>query len=288
MQANIWTSSSSGGSHPSSTSSSPVFVKAEGQGGDPDTTPQNDSERNALGQLQQMGFNDNREILMSYRRLLENNSNNSPPLVDEVMFDIVTQREEQDLARRMDEARKLSEASRKEDAKRRRQELERELQVQMENSSIAEWLTNKKMFTESWLLKGEAKTMFGKMIGTETTTLKVKLIELLKLENKALKWYGRTLPRAYFQRKVKNRLLPKKTAETLLTQIQSEIATLEIVMFQLREQTGGVPKVFRDAHDEARADDDEVILVDTSLPQDRLVAATAVEQEKAAEIIDIL
>jgi hypothetical protein len=191
-------------------------------------------------------------------------------LATSVMLDIITQREEAEEARILDEARKLSELSRKEDAKQRRGELERQLQTLIERSSVEEWLLDKQRFVQSWILRGDAKAVLQRLVSPYKTPMKCKVIALLQLEKKARKWYG-DMPRSYFARQLTQRLIPMTTAETMLAQVQREIDTLETVMYDLSEQMGGVPKVFRDAHDAAVAEnwsgsdengnDDAVLLV---------------------------
>jgi hypothetical protein len=93
----------------SSATRTPTFIKAEGPQ-DYDVTPRDPDERMALGQLQQMGFSDNREMLASYRQLREKNNGKAPD-VNDVMLDLIHQREESEEARKMDGARMLSEVS---------------------------------------------------------------------------------------------------------------------------------------------------------------------------------
>lgn len=246
-----------------------TYIKPEGASGDPECTPLTLAEKHAVGELQQMAFTDPREILTSFRKLLRDNNAGRPPSVDEIMIDLITQREEAEEARKMDAARLMSEQARKGDAAQRREEIQRELQAAMEHCRMDEWLQNSQMFTRSWILRGSAKGVLQLRIGKSKTPLKCKLIELLKLERDARKWY-KEMPRSYFARLVTQRLVGCHTTDSMLAHVQREIDTLTRVMFIMSEQLGGVPKVFRDAHDAVVAennidvdddDDDAVHLV---------------------------
>jgi hypothetical protein len=155
--------------------------------------------------------------------------------------------------------------ARKNDAKRRRQEIARQVKIEIENATVDDWISNEKMFPNSWLLTGKAKTTIAKLVCDQKTPVKLKLIELLDLEKDSFKFYE-VLPRAYFRNKVTERILPMKSANSMQKQLQFEIDKLRSALFQLAEQVGGVPKVFRDAHDEFLSGDknlrDEVVLVD--------------------------
>lgn len=247
---------------------SPPFIKVEG--GNPETTPQSHAEQSAVAELNLLSFTDVREALVSYRKLKRNNGGH-PPSVDNVMIEIIVQREEDDEARRMDEARLQSEQARKEDAKQRRDEIERDLRSSIENCSVDEWLRASDMFHNSWILRGDANAVMQQRIGTTPSPLKRSMIDLLKLEKNSRKWYGAVLPRSYFALQLTQRLLEVNSSpDHLLTQIELEIERLKIAMYNMSEQLGEVPRVFREAHDAAVADqrnnlddddDDPVLLV---------------------------
>lgn len=89
-----------------------------------------------------------------------------------------------------------------------------------------------------------------------------------------------------------------KTAETMKAQIHREINTLETAMYGLSQQTGGVPKVFRDAHDEAVAEiheshvdeEDVVLLVQSPRPTETRLDQSQVSLSSAAasfKVIDL-
>lgn len=225
-----------------------TYVKTEGTAGDPDRTPQTGEERNIMGQLQQMSFTDPSEMLASIRRMVQRLRR--PPTADEAMLDIITQREESAEAVKMDEARLLSEQTRKTDAANRRAQIQRELQGRMETCSVMEWLQAEKMFPKSWLLRhGATLDTVKRRIGPSRTALKCKFLDLLKLERDSLKWY-REMPQSYFRHVVAHRLIGAPSS-SMLRQVEHEIETLNRVMYIMSEQVGGVPKVFRDAHDAA-------------------------------------
>jgi hypothetical protein len=188
--------------------------------------------------------------------------------------------------------------ARKNDAKRRREQIARQVKVQIENATVDEWLSDEKMFPRSWLLTGRAKSAISRMVCNQKTPMKLKFIELLDLEKDSCKFYE-DLPRAYFCNKVTERLLPIKSAETMKKQLQVEVDKLRSALFQLSEQVGGVPKVFRDAHDEFLTCDKslrrEVVLVEMLPLQEtnkRRTVPTATEkvckQKTSVELIEIL
>ena len=268
-------------------------VKAEPS--DPETTPQNPAEASAFRQLQAMQFSDPREILQAYRKLLAQKGGTTPPSVDEVMVYLITQREEAEEAAKMDAARLASERSRKHDAEERRAELRRQLQDDMEQASVAEWRTDERMFVHSWLLehaelRGVVEEQLRKQTCTNGTSspLKLELIQLLQLEKKARQWYRATLPKAYFGGPVTDRLLRASSSDEndrLLEQVRREIQTLHTGLYELEHQVGGVPVIFRDAHDDAEEsnDDDEVRVMFTTTNNNGRAADPAGAEEETSE-----
>jgi hypothetical protein len=198
------------------------------------------------------------------------------------MFDIISQREEAEEARKMDEARKLSEQVRKEEARRRREIIEQELSERIRQGGPSEWLSDEKMFPNSWILRGGAKVPLGRML-QDSAPLKNKLIELLQLENKALRWYKPSLPRRYFAIKVTERLVAKKTSTDMLAQLRFEVDTLQKQLYTLSEQEGGVPRAFREAHDEAPSDGTDIQVLQVN-PSTKRAATSG----SAPEVIEIL
>jgi len=208
-----------------------VSVKQEGAVFDESRQPKNVIEMNLMAQLQQMGFADRREILSTIRRLIETNPEH-PPTPDAVMIDIVTQREEAEEARKMDEARLQSEQARKEDARKRRKELEEQFEQRLRAADLQVWSSEVEMFPDSWILSSPARTVLAPMVA-QAESLKFKLLELLKLEKKARKWYGVALPYGYFGFELADRLVERTTVNAMTTQIQEEVAKLESGMYNL-------------------------------------------------------
>ena len=299
-----------------------------------DDAPQSPCESNIVSTLREMSFGDTKEILFTYRKLLRQrhqgnkvsaSTNNgitptaslitSKPTADEVMMEIISQREEAEEAKKMDQARVLSELSRKEEAQRRRDSIKQEFQKKMELcTDIAMLLnpTDKRLFGQSWILQDQTlrnqcqRYIFQSTMATEpndadsssdnrtvgtVSPIKIHFLELLQLEKNSTKWYGSILPKSYYHYYVMERLklslmtpatntnnsTPKKLnrtpnatttptsqrsstsqndsaeattiRENLLKQILFEISSLQSNVYDLSKQVGGVPKIFRDAHD---------------------------------------
>lgn len=196
---------------------------------DNDSNPRNESERALLGSMQTMGFNCRREVLASVRRLQD--QSNHFPSADEIMIDIVTQREEAEEARKMDEARLASEQSRKEEARRRRMAIEQQNEEILRSQSISRWRNDPKLFANSWLLSSHIYSHLSK-ICEKSMDVKAELLKFLKLEKKARKWYHSTLPSKYFSIEVANRLA--SLSETAMkVHLVQETNTVESAMFQL-------------------------------------------------------
>jgi hypothetical protein len=212
--------------------------------------PRNPMEMNLLVQLSQMGFTNRREILESIRA---------------------------EEARNMDEARLQSEQARKEDAQRRRSLIYNNVEEKLKTASMDDWRRTTGMFPDSWILnENTCYDFLSALIQDKDTLLKCKLMALLKLEKKAKQWYGKVLPRGYFERCVTERLI-LATADSMTGKLQNEVNALEVAMFQLSEQQGGVPRIFLEAHDDTKERDgdeqnggpgaldaDDVVLVRTS------------------------
>jgi hypothetical protein len=283
-----------------------TYIKQEGAYQDPDAVPQNPAEQGMLGHLQQMSFPDPREILIGYRSVQRKLGR--PPNAEEVMIEIVSQREEAFEAQQMDEARLQSEQMRKTDAAQRRQQIQLELQLRMETSSVDLWRQNEQMFPNSWILNNfAALAVLKRFVHLSKSPLKSKLIELLKLERDARKWY-RDMPQSYFSRVLAPRLTACTSQHALMMVVSNETETLTRIMYILSEQVGGVPKAFRDAHDAAASSssspqanenkklafnamkvEDDVILVPIPAPCKAAKVAThsSPGRPHVAEIIDL-
>lgn len=225
--------------------------------GRPDETPKNQYESRLLLSVMQMGLRDRREILVSIRKLADTRDIQEMTPT-EVVCDVVAMREEAAEAAMMDVARRQSEEQNEMEIRRQRQFRDQELEERRRKATLSEWNTESDMFRDSWLL-GES-SLYSKLetvISERSTELKVKFIELLKLEQKARKWYEE-LPRAYFVHEVADRLAQ---SEELATDVQSEIDKLQKAMFSLTEQTGGTPRVMLEAHDRHRQEDNDIACV---------------------------
>jgi DNA-directed RNA polymerase beta subunit len=263
-----------------------------------DRQPKTATEMHLLSQLRDMGFTSSTEVLESIRRLTSESA--QPPSIDTVMIDIISQREEAEEAKKMDEARLQSEQARKEDARRRREVIEKTLQESIKSASLDDWRRNANMFLDSWLLAGDACYLLEPLMNT-SATIKEKLVALLKLEKKARKWYGAVLPRGYFAERVTKRLQEESTVGAVSELLQEEVDTLEVAMFTLSEQKGGVPRIFLEAHDEASAldsslqtgesgediDDDVVVVVLANKANSTRLSEKSTP-EAAPEILEIL
>lgn len=263
-------------SHPAAFPSEHPKVQVKKENVDYSRNPRDPIEMHLFAQLQQMGFTDAREILHSVRSLRENNPG-PPPSTDSVMIDIISRREEAEEAKKMDAARLLSEQARKEESKRRRLTIENAFEKRLRQVSLECWRREEEMFCSSWILEIDFRTGLGLSTLCENNeAVKFKLLELLKLEKKAQKWY-RKIASEYFSWRVIGRLRDQTTTSSMLMQLQREVESLEKAMFTLSEQTNGVPRILINAHDEhkkqnglnrgeADSSDDEVVVVVQAAP----------------------
>ena len=243
--------------------------------------PQTILESTLMSSLMNMGFTDRSEILSSIRRLRNDATTSTTNLTsDVVMLDIISQREEAEEARKMDEARLLSEQSRKEEARRLRQRNAELLTERQRGASWKEWLEKDDMFPNSWLLRLSNVQTALESIWRDGDNLQVKhkFVELIQLEKNARKWYKNDLPRSYFVNVLAAKLLAYKGASAAVWKqtLDVELRRLEHQMYTLSEQQGGVPRMFLDAHDAATTDktncnggnddndDDDIVILVTS------------------------
>ncbi|GAX12623.1 hypothetical protein FisN_13Lh089 [Fistulifera solaris] len=217
-----------------------------------DSTPQNPREHMLTAELLAMGFTDRSEILWSIRKL-----SRSFPLAEvtceNVMLDIISNREETDEARKMDEARMLSERTRKQESKRLRLIIAQNQYEERKKATWSEWLSRSDMYARSWLLTNAGVKESLEQRVHRNMQVKEALMEILDLEKKSRKWYGQALPRAYFRgtlaQQISSKVENHSTAEQVLGFLKSEIVMLKEAMFTLSVQQGGVPKLFVDALD---------------------------------------
>lgn len=229
--------------------------------------PQTPMDHALIQRLNQMGFHDKHELYNSIDRLVEKNNANILPSADAVMFDIISVRQDLEEAKIMDQARLQSEQLRKEEARRRRQLTQQQFECILQTSDIQRWKADSSMFPRSWLLSdSNIVALFQQMSSNPTD--KLNLLELLKLEKEAYKWYGSCLPKHYFL----DRVIPQMMQSTDLPSLVREtISTLQKAFYSLSHQTNGVPKILLEAKDAADAStqkenhendsDDDVVLV---------------------------
>lgn len=202
-----------------------------------------------MEELLPMGFTDRRELLTVIRKCLEDNPACS---ADDCMLECVRVREEMEEARKMDAARLASERSRKEEAAARRASVERETDQMMREAAVREWRMT--YFPDSWLLRDDelcdvldqALSQEHHDDGADDGT-KQAMLDLLKQEKKARKWYDAVLPSAWFARVCAKRLVEADTC--LHEAIQAELSRLETGMYSLSGEwsagSGDVPFVWR-------------------------------------------
>jgi hypothetical protein len=219
------------------------------------TKPNTPHESRLFSELQQMGFQDPEEMLRGIRHFSDQDT---PVRSDEVMVWIVSQREEAEEARKMDEARARSEQFRQENAARRKQAAEEKLAA----AKLPELKND--LFKGSWILEAVESSILEPIIDTESS--KAILVDLLDKEKQAKKFYAKgnsNLPEAYFL-ELCTRLSSDK--EKILDEMAKEVSTLQTALYSLSEQQGGVPRIFLEANDRKRAaggyanesDDDEI------------------------------
>lgn len=229
-----------------------------------------------LPSLTEMGFTDRDEIIASICRLVvKENSDHCevetagiascaeteveqplprPPVIslDDIMCDILRQRDEVEESHRMDQARALSEETRHAEAKRQRLLQQNLLRQKQRQASWSEWLKENDLFPHSWILhREELRTRVESwLMVDENRHIKETMISLLELEKKASKWYQNGLARCYFQHHTTERLLQQASLPTVLHEtLESEIHIISNAMFSLSEQKEGVPRLFLDAFD---------------------------------------
>lgn len=223
------------------------------------STPQ---EAMLFDELRQMGFTDVHELLAAIRHFTtpsdDTSDNNAaaaaaPTLVnsEQVMMWIISQREEAEEAKKMDEARLRSESLRKEQA-------ELQKRAAQERLDAAGLLELKELFLGSWILQDSKLPL-----DTWVTTIKNSLVELLNLEKQAIKFYGVKLPRGYFDQ-LCVRLEECSNQCKIKMEMKNECEILQAALYRLSEQQGGVPRIFLttaanlDNHDSS---DDDIVII---------------------------
>ena len=162
------------------------------------------------------------------------------------------------------------------------------------------------MYKSSWLLANAGVREALDQRVQSNSQIKETLMELLDLEKKSRKWYGQTLPRAYFRGTLAQRFAAgierDSSVEQIVEMLKSEILALKEAMFTLSVQQGGVPKLFVDAldsptmvsGDDEEAVDEEIVVVrvDGGLsPEKRLSTPKSLrrqqEVQRTPDVIEI-
>lgn len=245
-------------------------------------------ETRIMGQLQQMGFTDKKEMIDAIRRAVEKAGDGDAPTSEEVMLDIVTAREEADEAKKMDEARKRSEQTNQEESQRLRDKRKQDSQQlvldatfeQLRNPTGAE--NHKLMFPESWLLRYEECVNLLTDVANEKKYLEAKkvLIEILKLEKNCKKWYkAGELPKYYFTFEVGKRLLTGNEAGDPQALCQAMQKILDEGNQGILICTEDIPPILQKAKDEYQ-DDSQAAGQDTGDDDDEIILMTKEEVEQ--------
>lgn len=268
-----------------------------------DDLPRNENEKQIMASLLQMGFTHKSEIMSSIRKL--SSSQVGPLKTDSVMMDMIQAREEAEEAKKMDEARRQSEVTRKRESQARRLLLEQQLQERLEQASVAEWKQDKNMFLHSWILQQEGMTEKLQAAIQKYSPIKARLMELLKLEKQARKWFM-IMPKAYFVGVLGAELQERVQlpAADLCTWLVERVELLQRAIYTLSEQTPtGVPVIFVHAHDEwtlrnsnsltdgngnTDSDDDDVCIIVLPTVSTTTSPEAAVQEAKPITTIDIM
>jgi len=268
-------------------------------------------------ELRQMGFPEEhkQECSDAVRRALE--AGGAPPTSDSVMMEIITRIDnaqgendidEAEYARQMDQARLLSEQDKHNESQQLREQRAQEQEERILNATFGE-LSNpqkaedcKLFFPESWLLRYEpSKALLTDVVNNRAKSdVKKSLIKLLNREKKALRWYDRGVPKAFFTSVVGQRLLNVGgvDAAALKKEVEEIDALVERATSLPSEQNSDlVPNIFVEAQKEftdqapgestcsgPAADDDsddDIVVLDVR------PARPAFEDAKPAAIVDI-
>ena len=220
------------------------------------TQPQSMVEMRILSELSQMGFPDKKECLDAIRHEVANSA--QTPTSDMVMMAIITQREENEEAKKMDQARLLSEQDNKDTAELLREKRKLEEDDRLLHATYAEWLDPKSsedqkvMFPRSWLLRHKpSKGLLMDIVNNrDLTEAKKSLIQLLKLEKKARLWYAEDFAKPYFTCVVAKRLL-NASSENLKKEIDDiEEEAKQATSLPSKQDKDGKPHIFIKAKEE--------------------------------------
>lgn len=215
--------------------------------------PRNAREISLLGSLTQMGFS-REEALSSIRAKTNILSLSHSEQVENLMMWMVTQREEADEARKLDMARIASENS-NDGITASREAIEDALQSSSQSELFGE---STSYFKSSFISKSqtglEALSTLCTYNDDNGESGKQLVLKYLLLEQKALKWYGPAASKAYFLYDAPKALKPfaaMKNSDALAS-LQTELGKVETALYSLKEQQGGVPRIFLQATKSAR------------------------------------
>lgn len=194
---------------------------------------------------------------------------------EQVMIWIITQREEAEEAKKMDEARLRSESLRKEQAELQK----RAAQERLDTAGLSDL---KELFPGSWILKDSNNKLPLDAWVAAAATIKHSLVRLLTLEKQAIKFYGAKLPGGYFQQlcvRLEDKCSSnnknnnnKKCSSSIQMDMKKECEILQTALYSLSEQQGGVPRIFLTASANINDDndnndddsDDEIVIIHNS------------------------
>ena len=238
--------------------------------------PRDMRESGMVSNLRGMGFNNTTEILTALRAveaqreeasiipaggMVGGSGWNAQEQVEAAMMWIVSQREEAEEARKLDEARISSEQADLVVQQSRKQSMELELKKSgmvdllgsMDGDEVG---MRSKHYPFSALLRHQSVKSVLNTIATCDSIGKDQVIRLLNLEKKSRKWFGTVLPFSFMEYELKPRI-EGWTGETkvICQKLSNESDELEKAMYNLSEQVegglGSVPKLFFDAQREA-------------------------------------
>ena len=299
--------------HVSSTNSNSISHEEDGD------RPRDVRETSLLETMRNMGFTDDREILSGIRAVAAQREEvsivaaagwSSQDHVEAAMMWIISQREEQDEARKEDEARVSSERADADMMQRRKEERE----IEMMNSDLQdligsvdeEIVMSSKYFPHSVVLQSEKVKQIFTTISSVNDSIKATharkaVLRYLKLEKKATDWYGHVLPYSFFHYSAKSRFESMQNSnganDQICQQLLQECDDLEKALYNLSEQEEGgmanVPKVFLQAQRDAALKglptkeildcDDEIEVLEKSSSETK----SSKKQKKEVEIIEI-
>ena len=227
--------------------------------GPPDEMPQSTVEIRILLELSQMGFPDKKECLEAIRHAVANSA--ETPSSETVMLAIISKREEDEEAKKMDQARLLSEQDLNNgnvDGEELRERQRAAAEEKLLQATYTQWLEpesnadRKLMFPGSWLLCNKpSKSLIMDIVNNrDRTEVKKSLIKLLRLEKNAKQWYAVDFAKPYFTCVVGKRLLDA-APEKIKSEIDEIAAEAEEAMsYPWKQDKDKRPKLYIRAREE--------------------------------------